>query len=383
MSRYTLLLLPPLINLCMGVIYAWGMFVLQLEELLPVSRAELSAVASVSLVSFTLGMFVHAYLLSRIGGTVTSALAFGLAGGGHLCFSVSPSFPVLLLGYGVAFGLGAGIGYGLALAIASKSPENERSIVIGVATAGFAAAGILLPFLLGPLVSSVSIAKIFGVIGVAMLVMGVLATVWLGVARVLFQRSRSPQTVGMGGRTAFLAVFFFVICFSGLAVVSQVSGILVSNSVSGYALKTGTAAFTAAYLAGSLLGGRCVDWLSDRGAMTGACAVSGLGLLLLMSSSPILALSGVVGVGLVFGSSASMMPMIVSRWFGPDLIGTVYGRLMLCYGLAGLLAPWLMGLCFDAAGDYALPLLLTGSVCLVLSPMIFLRRTLAKELGTT
>lgn len=383
MSRYTLLLLPPLINLSMGVIYAWGMFVLQLEQLLSVSRAELSAVASASLATFTLGMFVHAYLLSRIGGAATSVVAFGLAGGGHLCFSIFPSFPSLLLGYGVAFGLGAGVGYGLALAIASKSPDNERSIVIGVATAGFATAGIVLPFLLEPLIGSVPIAKIFGVIGIAMLAMGVLVTLWLGAARVPFQRSPPSKTVGTGGRTAFLAVFFFVVCFSGLAVVSQVSGILVSNSVSGSALNTGTAAFTGAYLAGSLLGGRCVDWLSVRGAMAGACAASGLGLLLLMNSSPILALSGVAGVGLVFGSSASMVPMIVSRWFGPDLIGTVYGRLMLCYGLAGLLAPWLMGLCFDAAGDYTLPLLLTGSVCLALSLMTFLRRAPADDVSAT
>ncbi|MBL8583148.1 MAG: MFS transporter, partial [Rhizobiaceae bacterium] len=163
-----------LINVAMGVIYVWSLFLLPLETFLARPRADLSIVASVALVAFTIGVVVHDRLLKRLGSVRFTALAFACAAGGHLLFAVLATYPGLVLGYGVLFGLGAGLGYGLALALATAVPDRLRALAIGMAMAAFASSGIVLPLLLGPLIRAASPPASFAAIGAGMLLAGLL-----------------------------------------------------------------------------------------------------------------------------------------------------------------------------------------------------------------
>lgn len=48
-----------------------------------------------------------------------------------------------------------------------------------------------------------------------------------------------------------------------------------------------------------------------------------------------------------------MMSVLIAEQLGAERVGEIYGKLMLAYGLAGLIAPSLSGRIFAATGDYA------------------------------
>jgi MFS family permease len=353
------LFIASIINMAMGVIYVWSIFLLPLEAELQVERAALSLIPALALVGFTIGMVVHDQLLRYFGKIGFAILAFGLAAGGHMLYAQVPSYWGLLIGYGICFGFGSGLGYGLALALATGTESRTRPLAVGITMASFALSGIVLPTLFGPLIAGAPTATSFSVISLAMVCASVL------VVFVLFLSPdiRSDVSIRSGAlprqtfpiySTSFfyLAIIFFLISCVGLLIVSQISGILTSNGLPRRSVDFGPSLFTIGYLLGSLFGGNVVQLLGGRWSLALSGLVAGLGLLGLSTGIIPLALGGAALVGLTFGGSASLMPVLIGEQFGADRIGAVYGRLMISYGLAGLLAPWLSGLLFSATGSY-------------------------------
>jgi OFA family oxalate/formate antiporter-like MFS transporter len=365
----TRILQAMVINMSMGILYIWGIFLLPLEGLLPIGRASLSLVPSVALVSFTVGMVIHSHLLGRFGERGLSAIAFALAAVGHLIFALEPGFSTLLLGYGLMFGLGAGLGYGLALTIATTAPKDRRATAIGFTMASFVATGIVIPLVFGPLIAETSVTRSFGAIGMILAVIGGLATI--SIRSVVTSQhdaqpgdtKKSPSLLG-SGPFLLLAAIFFLICFVGLFIVSQVTGIIVSNGLSRRIGDFGPVLFTLGYLVGSLSGGRVVERLSGRSALMVSGAISGIGVLGLFGHAALLPLGGAALIGAVFGGSASLMPMLIGEVYGAKMIAKVYGQLMIAYGAAGLLAPWMSGLLFSLSQSYSSSLFLALAMSL-------------------
>lgn len=356
------------VNAAIGILYLWGLFLLPLEAATGFSRAALSLVPAIALVGFTVGVVMHDRLLRMIGRSGVAAACFLLAGGGHLLFALYPAYPALVIGYGVAFGLGSGIGYGLALSLASAVADGRRGLAIGIVMAAFALSGILLPLTIGSLITSMPPTRAFGYIGIAMLLFGALVFVLLrkydGTAYVAAPAVASSET-WRSRRLATLGAIFFSICFVGLMVVSHSTGIASANGLPARTLELMPTLFMLGYLAGSLLGGRVVEAIGGRNALIGTSILAAAGLVLLDFPSSLLALSGAAAVGLTFGASASLVPTLIGEQYGAEQIGPIYSKLIIAYGLAGLLAPWLTGLFFGATGGYGVPLILGIAMCAV------------------
>jgi hypothetical protein len=99
------LIVACLINAAMGLLYLWSLFLLPLEAKLGVDRSTLSVASALALVTFTCGMAAHDRLLKGIPARSFALLAFMLAGGGHLLFSLLPNRWSLAVGYGVFLAL--------------------------------------------------------------------------------------------------------------------------------------------------------------------------------------------------------------------------------------------------------------------------------------
>lgn len=350
-----------LTNVAMGVLYVWSLFLLPMEAFLQSSRAELSLVPTLALVTFTLGMFVHDALLRRLGFRLFAVLAFGLAGGGHLVFALSGNLVGLVLGYGLAFGFGSGLGYGLALALVMQLPEARRSLAIGLVMAAFAVSGITLSSLLAGPIQAADPRDSFMALGAAILVLGLgglaLMPARLHAARV---EARVPATSLRHdlGEARFLTIFavFFAICFSGLLVVSHSTGIVAARGAAPWLIGLTPGAFTLGYVMGSFLGGRLVEAFSGRTMLIASNLLAGAALaVFFLPASPVVLVAALV-IGMVFGGSASLMPVLIGEQFGASRVGEVYGKLMLAYGLAGLVAPALSGKIFAMTGSYGMAL---------------------------
>lgn len=358
-----------LINIAMGAIYAWGVFLLPLQGYLEISRAQLSSVPTVALICFTAGMVWHDRLLQALGGMNLSVVAFALAGGGFFLFAAMPCYWSLLVGYGGLFGVGSGLGYGLALALVSTFSPQKRPLAIGVAMAAFASSGILMPFALANRVEPGNVAFVFGCLAMAILATGISATALLGEGhanRSGSEISRKSPAPAIASDCTFLklALIFLCICLVGLMTVSQLAGILSSlgmNGIVGYGLSI----LTSGYLAGSLFGGQAVRRLGGRHALLVANAMTAAGLAFLYVGTPSFGMLGAACVGAAFGSSASLMPTLVGELYGAEKIGEIYGRLIVSYGIAGLVAPWGSGVLYDAFGGYRIAILVGMAACAV------------------
>ena len=70
------------------------------------------------------------------------------------------------------------------------------------------------------------------------------------------------------------------------------------------------------------------------------------------TSTALTSISGMALIGFTFGSTASLFPTVLGMLYGPEQIGSRFGRIMVSYGAAGLCAPWISGALFEAFGDY-------------------------------
>jgi hypothetical protein len=119
-----------LMNLALGSLYAWSVFVPPLEREFGWSRAETSWVYTIAIVCFAL-TFVAAGRLQDVRGPKVCALAGGiLVSAGFVLASFTTSLAMLYLFYGVIVGVGNGFGYATPTPVGSKwfpgSPRPGR-----------------------------------------------------------------------------------------------------------------------------------------------------------------------------------------------------------------------------------------------------------------
>jgi OFA family oxalate/formate antiporter-like MFS transporter len=309
---------------------------------------------------------MYSRILFRLGAVMFSIIVFVLLSGGHLLFGFWPSYFTLLFGYGLVFGVAAGFGYGLALSLATGVPDTHRALAIGLVMASFAFSGITLPLAIGEWVASADPAQSFRFIGLACLMIGALIAVYLrrtvpslgGISQTLLKPAASIVSI------EFLRIFliFFLMCFVGLMLVSQVSGIAAGLGMPQQTVLRSTSAVTLGYLLGSLLGGYFLERAGVCVVLVSVNLLAFTGLLALGVPVAALVLAGAFAVGFTFGSTASIMPLLIGLRFGTQWIGTIYGRLMIAYGLAGVLAPWMSGVLYEISRSYSSALALAASM---------------------
>lgn len=354
-----LILAGLLANAVSGLIYVWSLFILPLETTLGLDRSDLGAISSVSLVCYTFGIWVLPRILARLGLRGTACLAFGLIAVGHLCFGLAPSGWTLAVGYGVAFGTGAGLGYGLALLLASRLHDRLRALGIGMVLAAFALSGIVLPLVLGDWIAAADPAFAFKVIGLSSLVPGLACLLTLPRSPAIAD-GRNAQALAAPAPDlpfAVLSGIFFCLCFVGLVLVSQAAAMAAAGGLAEPSRVT--TAMTLGYLVGSLAGAPLADAVRERPMLALLAILCALGVTAIAWGADLLFLIGAALVGLSFGGSGSVLPVLVGRRYGAQLISAVYGRMILAYGLAGLIAPGLAGALYAAQGSYGPTLILS------------------------
>lgn len=355
-----------LANGAAGLLYVWSLFILPIEAALTLNRADLGLISSLSLISFTAGVSIQPAILAWIGRMGVAALAFLLIAGGHIAFGISSSWGALALGYGLGFGAGSGMAYGLALSLAASLSSNIRSVAIGLAMGAFALSGIVLPVALGNWIATIAPDTAFLRIGIAVVAVGALCVLLLAGrgAGVKDQVEAAAKPIKNDRPFFVLSLIFFLICFVGLATISQAAAMAAAAGIGliGFA----ATALTLGYLAGSLLGAPLAERVGER------IILLSLGLFLLAGSLAMLSgiqpmfLLGAALIGVTFGGSGSIMPVLLGMRYGAENISRLYGRMIIAYGLAGLVAPGLAGLLYESQRSYTPQLVLCAAMAILI-----------------
>ena len=99
------------LNLPLGSVYAFSVFLRPIEQELQVPRSALSVVFGMATVGFTIGSLIAPFCYRLASPAILTLLCALSCTIGIALAATAHSLPMLLLGYGIVFGIGGGAGY--------------------------------------------------------------------------------------------------------------------------------------------------------------------------------------------------------------------------------------------------------------------------------
>lgn len=367
--------------------FTFSIFFVPIAEELKWSRAEISLAFSLSLLALSACLPITGRLVDRIGARrviLPSAVLFGLSLASLYFLSAN-----LWHYYAVFIALGV-VGSGATpipyYKVIANWFDTRRGLALGLSMIGVGLSEFITPSAAQALISVAGWRVTYVVIGF------VVVTVTLPVAG-LFLEERPEQmglqpdgkTAGQGasreasGRQQGMTVGqacragTFWLMSSGLFLVAMsLTGCLVHLAP---LLKDRGAPATTAALAVSVLGGAnmlgrlLAGYILDRVfapyvALCFFCGATAGILILLSGTTGGLAFLAAFMIGFGMGAEGDIMPYLVARYFGLRAFGEVYGYVLSVFTLGAMLGPVILGLTFDAYGDYRIAL--TGFVAATL-----------------
>jgi len=359
----------------LGSIHAFSVFVPEWESAFSASRADISLVYSVALVSLTiavlLGFRVFAvlsppavFLISGVGaaiGLAMSASAQSLAG--------------LYFWYGLVFGAANGLGYGYALQLAGQATTTRSGLAMSLVTAFYAVGATSAPPLFVWLINQDSNAQALQTMAVLLGVVAIAASVLLIVGKSSFvseKRGEAEPLTPLHRRIRKLYWLGYGTAVSaGLMVIGHAYAIAIWQNTNSLLATTATMLVAA----GNMLGGFIAGLLLGYGvlrllATLPLVSVAGLVLILASSDAQSLVLIGLAFAGFSYGALIAIYPVAIAEHFGARASARIYGQVFTAWGLAGLVGPWVSGWLFDITGSYrwslSFAILLSLVSCLVL-----------------
>ena len=360
-----------LINLSIGILYAWSVFVAPLEAQLDADRATVSGAQSLCLFTATVGCFVmyrllHWFTLPQLTLVTGAVTAAGLA-----LVGFGDSVAALYVGYGVLYGFAAGILYFIAMTAASIDGPVRPSIAMSINMSAVAAGGIAWSPGLALVIDAQGLATAFGLTAAV-----VFAAAAISTALIAFSGKEAPATGAVGlfqdlltdRPRVVIAIFlgFLCIAFTALAIIAHAATMMAAWGASAGETQFAPMLSSAGYVAGALVGGWLTDLLTGRRVLVGVGLVMGVFLLALyFVPGVVMGLAAIAAVGMAFGVLASAHPITVAGYYGTAALPRVFGRIALAYGLGGLLGPFTAGAIYDADQHYGTAVILIAILAFV------------------
>jgi OFA family oxalate/formate antiporter-like MFS transporter len=401
-NRWLVVVGAVLIQLCLGVIYAWSVFT-------PALRAAGWSTLDTQVV-FSVGLAVFAIVMVWAGRRIASwgprklvlrgglVLGAGYVGAGLL----GPTdFWTVTIGIGVIGGAGIGMGYVVPIAVGMRWFPDKKGLITGLAVAGFgfgAMGWIKAADSWGHLIERIGLGGTFVAYGVAFAVLVGIGCVWMAFPPGGWRPAGwNPPAAQAGGEDGLdsaqmLRTPQFYLIFATFAV-SAGAGLMSIGLMKLYPMEAlqaaGLSAAEASAVAGTAMGvffslangiGR-VAWgsLSDRLGrrrsillMTLSQAVV-LFLFTAMAGNETLLYLGAALIGFNFGGNFALFPTVTADTFGATRVGQNYPFVFLSYGVGGIAGPILGGMLGDL-GNFPLAFSLCSGACLVGAVCIVLIR---------
>lgn len=370
MNAYIVLAASTLIQICLGGLFAWSVFVPPLRSTYHFTTAQATSVFGITVAAFALSMPIAGRLQAKFGPRLIACIGGLLFGLGYLIASHSHgSLTQIILGIGIISGIGIGFGYVCPLATCVKWFPKYKGLVTGVSVAGFGGGAILLSALATSLSKEMGVLQVFRVVGLAYGSTVFISALFLSVPRdCAEQASKDIPIRELFGQKSFwrLAVGMFCGTFAGLLVVGNIKTMGLSSGISA---ATATASI-GVFAVGNALGRITWGHLSDRygkpvvlWSLLFLCAVvlalraaTGLSVTFLIAAA---------AVGFGFGSNFVVYAAQVATSFGIDAVGTVYPFVFVFYGLSGITGPVVGGWLFDRTGNYTASILVAAALAAI------------------
>ena len=375
-GRWGLIALGLLINLCLGSIYSWSVFVAPLAAHFTaalgreVTAGEVLLPFSVFLAFFAIAMPLAGKYIERYGPRKVTVAGGLLTGLGWLLASTATSVEALYVVYGVIGGLGVGIAYGAPVAVAARWFPDRRGLAVGLTLLGFGVSAFVTANAAGALIAAYGVMTTFAIFGVALAAVLVIAALPLRFPPAGWHPAGwSAPAPGTGTAPAcecdrramlrtgtFYGLFacYFVGCLAGLTAISIAKP--VGTEVAGVdaGLATLLVGFFAIFNgAGRPAFGGLADRISPQktAMLTFGLIAAASVLIWLAPGVPAYVVSFAVLWGCL-GGWLAIAPAATASYFGTCDYPRCYGVVFLAYGAGAIAGPQLAGFVRTATGTY-------------------------------
>ena len=352
------------LNVPLGSLYAFSVFLKPLEALLGLSRGDLALVFALASAGFGIGMNLvpHVFGLAS-----TPILVLGCVAASTLGIAVAATaggLAQLGVGYGVFFGAGGGAAYILAQQTVNLAVTRHHGLVNGYVVSLYPAGAMIAAPLFGWSIQEFGVRATLAGLATVLAVTGSISA-WL-IARsgvTLAAAATIAPDAGERRRPVFwrLWVVFFLAASAGLMVLSQAAGIITA-----YGGATPLAVYGTTFIAGSIAaarlgGGWMVDWLTIPAVAAGAHTVALAGnVTLTLWPGPGVSVLALTLVGLGYGLISGLTAAAVAVYWRRALYGRMASRIYLAWCAAAIILPITAGRLFDLTQGYEVAILIAA-----------------------
>ncbi len=371
MNRWLCVLGGVMMNLALGALYGWSLFVPALQQDLHLTREQASNIFSISLAVFALCFLIGGRLQDKKGPYLVSMIGSVMFGAGYLLTSRSTSLMEMYLTFGLVVGIGAGFGYVTPIAVVTKWFPDRRGLVVGISVGAFGAGSAILGPIVPGLIASHGWQTVMLWLGIVYLVSTLIGSQLLknppagwtppGWKPSPTSPSRSSGADYSPGEMLATSQFWRLLVgyafgiSAGLMVISQLLPYARQAMPEAGAALAGTAITVGAI---GNAGGRILSgWLSDSMGR-----VKTLSLMVLISALALPLLGRTHSIALLwlllfivyycYGTQLSVYASTTADFFGAKNVGTNYGFVFLAFGVAGIVGPKLGGRIYDQFKNY-------------------------------
>jgi len=370
LNRWYIALAGVCIQLALGAVYAWSVFRGPLAKQFGWSISEVTLTFTISIFVLGIAAFFGGLWLNRKGPRIVAVTGGALYGLGVFLASFSHRLWWLYASYGLIGGIGLGLAYIVPVAVLVKWFPDRRGLITGVAVGGFGAGALITAPLATRLIQSVGVLNTFAYLGIAFLVVTVLAGLfmhnppggwrpagWTPKTSQASQRAGQDYTLSEALKTwqwyALWLLLFLNTC-AGISIISQEAPI--------FQELTGATAVAAAGMVGVVSIGNAAGrvfwaWASDlitrRATFVVMFVVQALLFWFLPRIGAVSMMTIVTFVVLMcYGGGFGTMPAFAADYFGPGNVGPIYGLMLTAWGAASAFGPLLIAHMRQVDGSY-------------------------------
>jgi OFA family oxalate/formate antiporter-like MFS transporter len=374
-GRWILIILGMIINLCLGTIYSWSVFVGPLTAYFTqnlgqtVTANDILLPFSVFLAFFAIAMPLTGKYIELYGPRNITIVGGFLTGLGWLLASFASSVPMLYVMYGIIGGTGVGIAYGVPVAVAARWFPDRRGLAVGLTVLGFGFSAFFTANIAGYLIGAYGVMTTFRIFGVVFVILTILLALPLKFPKAGWvpagytppahqegvQKSCDLTRSQMLKTSSFYALWacYFIGCLAGLMAISIAKPVGTDVGI-----ETGLATALVGVFAifngfGRPVFGALTDRLTPQiTAMVSFSLIAMVSLLMWqIPTTPVYLIAFVVLWGCL-GGWLAIAPTSCGSYFGTCDYPRCYGVLFLAYGAGAIAGPQLAGFIKTSSGSY-------------------------------
>jgi OFA family oxalate/formate antiporter-like MFS transporter len=382
------------LQLCLGVLYAWSVFRVPLMKQFGWTVKEAGYPLMASFFFFAVGMIVAGRWQDKAG--PKKVAIFGgvlLAAGCFLAGAIGQTVGGMVFAYGILGGLGVGFAYVTPIATCIKWFPDMRGTITGLAVFGFGAGTLVFGPLINKLVASIGLSQTFFAVGAIMLVCvcgagsmfkvppaGYKPAGWnppTPSSTTATKADWAPNEIIGNAQFYVLWIIYFFGAGAGLMIIGQAVpiGIEVAKLTAPVAAGgLGTMALLNGL--GRLVHGSISDKIGRKNTVILCFAEYLVAFLLLLPNADTFTkwLVGICIVGFSYGGYLAVMPSITADYFGTKSLGANYGYLFTAWGVAGVCGPFMIDAIKTSTGAFTNAMYYISVACVAGIVLVFVSK---------